>query len=109
MDNFQEIKKRSLELVPKLVPSFEEDKEETTQAESERKSELEGKKEQQANPKTIKNLKTWLKASQGLWSETIGPLILLNRSCTQHIANSFWRMEFVQDVEKLENGQKKET
>jgi rubrerythrin len=52
VDNFQEVRKRSLELIPELGPSFEEEKEETTQDESERNSEPEGKKEQQANPET---------------------------------------------------------
>jgi hypothetical protein len=32
VDNFQDVRKRALELVPELGPSFEEDKEEIVQA-----------------------------------------------------------------------------
>jgi hypothetical protein len=58
VDNFQEVRKRALELVPELGPSFEEDKEETVQAGNGSNLEPEGKKEQQANPETMEESKT---------------------------------------------------
>jgi hypothetical protein len=58
VDNFQEVRKRALELVPELGPSFEKEKPETTEAGSESNSEPEGKKEQQANLETMEKMKT---------------------------------------------------
>jgi hypothetical protein len=46
VENFQEVRKRALELVPELSPSFEEDKAEIVQDGNESNSELEGKREQ---------------------------------------------------------------
>jgi hypothetical protein len=47
VDNFQEVRKRSLELIPELGPSFEKEKSERTEVESESNSKREGKKEQE--------------------------------------------------------------
>jgi hypothetical protein len=58
LDNFQGVRKRSLELVPELGPSFEEDKVEKFQYGNGRNLELEGKEEQQANPDSMENMKT---------------------------------------------------
>jgi len=91
VDNYQDVRKRALELVPELWPLFEEDKEESVQDGNGCNLELEGKKEQQANQETMKYLKTWIGVIQGLWSEPIDPFILMNRSCACHIAASFWR------------------
>jgi hypothetical protein len=44
--SFQEVKKRALELVPELGPSFEEVKKEKSQAEYEKKQETEEKGKQ---------------------------------------------------------------
>jgi hypothetical protein len=52
VDNFQEVRKRALELVPNLGPSFEEDKAEPVQVGNESNSKPEGKREQLANPET---------------------------------------------------------
>jgi hypothetical protein len=101
--NFQEVGKRALELMPDLDPSFEEEKEETIESGSEGNSEPEGKKEQQANPETIEKMKNSLGVSQGLLSELVGPFVFLVRICAQHIAASFWRMEFAQAIEELGN------
>jgi hypothetical protein len=43
VENFQDVRKSALELVPKLGPSFEEDKEEMVQAENGSNLEQEGK------------------------------------------------------------------
>jgi hypothetical protein len=43
------------------------------------------------------------------FSSVIGPFVLLIRSCAQHIAASFWRMEVAQVVEKMDNARKEET
>jgi hypothetical protein len=58
VENFQEVRKKSLELVPELGPSFEGAKEEIVQAGSGRNLEEEDKEKQQANPETTKELKT---------------------------------------------------
>jgi hypothetical protein len=58
VDNFQEVRKRALELVLELGPLFEEEKEKTTEAGNESNSEPKEKKEQQSNPKTTKKMKT---------------------------------------------------
>jgi hypothetical protein len=56
--NFQEVRKKFLELVPKFGPSFEEDKAETFQSRSGSNLEPEVKDKQQANLETKKELKT---------------------------------------------------
>jgi hypothetical protein len=33
----------------------------------------------------------------------VGPFVLMNRSCTCHIAASFWRTYVVQAVEEMDN------
>jgi hypothetical protein len=58
VENFQEVRKKSLELVPELGPSFEGDKEETIQYGSGSNLEPEVKDKQQANPETMEELKT---------------------------------------------------
>jgi hypothetical protein len=55
VENFQEVRKRSLELVPELGPSFEEAKEEITQVGSGSNLETKDKGKQQANPETTKS------------------------------------------------------
>jgi len=62
IENFQEIREKALELVPKLGPLFEGSREETTRVmhgstlEEERKAiEI-----SQAKPNTMEELKTWL-------------------------------------------------
>jgi hypothetical protein len=58
VENFQEVRKKSLELVPELGPSFEGAKEEIIQDGSGSNLEVEGKDKQQANPETMEELKT---------------------------------------------------
>jgi hypothetical protein len=58
VEKFQEVRKRALELMPKLGPSFEEEKEETVQAGNERNLDRKGKREQQDNLETMEELET---------------------------------------------------
>jgi hypothetical protein len=69
---------------------FEEAKEEITQSGSGSNLETKYKGKQQANPETRKELNIWLKTSQGLWLGSVGPFVLMNRSCTSYVAASFW-------------------
>jgi glutaredoxin len=55
---FQEVRKRALELVPELGPSFEEVEKEKVQAEDERKVEMEDKGKQQALLEAVKEPRT---------------------------------------------------
>jgi hypothetical protein len=58
VDNFQEVRKISLELVPKLGSSFEKEKPETTEGRSESNTKPKGKKEQQSNLEATEKMKT---------------------------------------------------
>jgi hypothetical protein len=58
VDKFQEVKKRSPEILPELGSLFEEEKPETVEVGSKSNLEPKGKKEQQDNLKTTENLKT---------------------------------------------------
>jgi hypothetical protein len=57
VENFQDLRKRSIEIIPELGSSFEEYKVELDQAGNESNLEPEGKREQQSNPETTKELK----------------------------------------------------
>jgi hypothetical protein len=58
VENFQEVRKKSLELVLELGPSFEGAKEEIVQDGSGSNLEAEDKDKQQANLETMKELNT---------------------------------------------------
>jgi hypothetical protein len=55
---FQEVRKRALELVPELGPSFEEVEKERVQEEDERKVETEDKGKKQALPEAMEEPRT---------------------------------------------------
>jgi hypothetical protein len=56
--NFQGVRKRALELVPELGPSFEEVEKERTQEETGSKAETKDKGKQQASPETMEEPRT---------------------------------------------------
>jgi hypothetical protein len=95
------VREQALELVPELGPSFEEAKEEKAQTEEQKKKKRRTRENNSCSWKLRKNQTLDSRASQGLWSEPVGPFIFGIRNCT-----SFGRVPYVQASEEAEQQNK---